>query len=117
MSESQCILRCERNSVLFSLPKVDDVKNRWLQFIFSAIPEQHNSNLLLCARHFTDDCFSNLGAYNAGFSKHLCLEDGTVPTLHGPESVSESPPVSNIIDISLLNIVLCVKCAVHPVDL
>ncbi|KAA0721671.1 hypothetical protein E1301_Tti022459 [Triplophysa tibetana] len=99
MSGRQCVLCFERKSVLFSLPKVDDVKNRWLRFIFSTKPDQYNPNLLLCARHFTDDCFSNIGAYNAGFCKRLCLEDGSVPTVFtaGRDSVSQtSAPHQNI---------------------
>jgi len=100
MSRRRCFLRCEIKSTLHGLPKDEGVKKQWLQFIFTMIPQQFNSNLLLCSRHFTDDCFSNLSEVNAGFAKRLFIKDGKVPTLFGPSCTSTckgSQPVSMIL--------------------
>ncbi len=53
-------------------------------------------NFFLCSRHFTDDCFSNLGEFNAWFTKHLLLKDVSVPSLFGPAGSTQSQPVSMI---------------------
>ncbi|XP_067298047.1 piggyBac transposable element-derived protein 4-like isoform X3 [Pseudorasbora parva] len=92
MSRRRCFFRCESKSTLHGLPKDEDVKSQWLKFIFTMIPQQFNANLLLCSRHFTDDCFSNLAEVNAGFAKRLFIKDGTVPTLFGPSCTSGSQP-------------------------
>ncbi len=94
MSRRRCALHCEGKSVFFSLPKDEAVKSQWLKFVFRTIPQQYSPNLVLCPRHFTDDCFSNLNAYNAGFSSRLLLKEGSVPGLFVPASPSESQPVS-----------------------
>ncbi len=44
--------------LFFFLPKDEAVKNQWLKFIFTAIPQQYSHNLVLCPRHFTEDCYS-----------------------------------------------------------
>uniref|UniRef100_A0A8C1SGL6 THAP-type domain-containing protein n=1 Tax=Cyprinus carpio TaxID=7962 RepID=A0A8C1SGL6_CYPCA len=92
MSRRRCVLRCESKFVLFSLPKDEAAKNQWLRFIFSTVPQQYNPNLGLCSRHFTDDCFSNLGEFKARFTKRLLLKDGSVPSLFGPAGSTESHP-------------------------
>ena len=90
MSRRQCVFNCKGKFVLFSLPKNEDQKNQWLKFIFTTIPEQYNKSLLLCSQHFTDDCFSNLGEFKAGFSKRLAIKEGSLPTLFRTTSISES---------------------------
>ncbi len=95
MSRRRCALHCEGKSVFFSLPKVEAVKSQWLKFMFRTIPQQYSLNLVLCPRHFTDDCFINLNAYNARFASRLLLKEGSVSSLLGPASPSdESQPVS-----------------------
>ncbi|XP_056628287.1 glycerol-3-phosphate acyltransferase 4-like isoform X2 [Triplophysa dalaica] len=87
-----CVLRCETKSVLFQLPKQERLREKWLQFIFQRIPKGYNPRVVLCARHFTDDCFDNLGAFSAGYVKRLSLREGAIPTLFGPFSSTESQP-------------------------
>ncbi|XP_056596027.1 uncharacterized protein si:ch211-236l14.1 isoform X2 [Triplophysa dalaica] len=87
-----CVLRCETKSVLFQLPKQERLREKWLQFIFQRIPKEYNPRVVLCARHFTDDCFDNLGAFTAGYVKRLSLRVGEIPTLFGPFSSTESRP-------------------------
>ncbi len=47
------------------------------------------------SRHFTDD-FSNLGEFIVGFTKHLLLKDGSVPSLFGSAGSNESQTESMI---------------------
>ncbi|XP_068077127.2 piggyBac transposable element-derived protein 4 isoform X4 [Danio rerio] len=92
MSRRRCVLRCERKLVQFTLPKEESARKQWLDFIFTRTPKRYSPNLVLCSRHFTDDCFTNLGAINAGFAKRLKVKEGSVPTLFGPACSSESQP-------------------------
>ncbi|XP_063061927.1 uncharacterized protein LOC134454691 [Engraulis encrasicolus] len=70
---------------LFSLPSSQPLKTQWLNFICSRgvtsklIPK----NVNLCAKHFSEDCFHNLGQYRAGFAQNLKLKSGSIPTLDG----------------------------------
>lgn len=109
MSRRRCFLRCKSKTTLHGLPKDEDVKSQWLKFIFTVTPQQFNPNILLCSRHFSDDCFSNLAEVNAGFAKRLFIKDGGVPTLFGPSCVSGSKPVSMIMYI------LCTECSKYVV--
>ncbi|XP_016361867.1 uncharacterized protein LOC107703658 [Sinocyclocheilus anshuiensis] len=92
MSWRRCVLRCERISTLFGLPKEDTTRNLWLSFIYNTVPEQYNRNIRICAAHFTDDCFLNLGEYKACCAKRLFLKSGATPTLQGPSGTSDSQP-------------------------
>ncbi|MEQ2165631.1 hypothetical protein GOODEAATRI_019114, partial [Goodea atripinnis] len=80
----RCILNCEGENTMYTLPRGEEEKGQWLRFIFSAIPEQYNPRLLLCAVHFTEDCFLNWTQFYCGYSKRLLLKDGAVPTLLSP---------------------------------
>ncbi len=55
------MFRCESESTLFGLPKEDTTRNQWLSYIYNTGPEQYNANIRVCAAHFTEDCFLNLG--------------------------------------------------------
>jgi len=84
------------------------VKNHYLKFIFTTIPQQYSPNLL-CSRHFTEDCFFNLNAFNEGFASPLLLKDGSVPSLFGPASSS-----SELQPVSIIDICCCyVLCSMH----
>lgn len=95
MSRKRCtILGCqEANISLHSLPKDRNIRDQWLRFIFSEIPEHFSPNLTVCSAHFSANCFLNQAQYNAGFSKKLLIKDTAVPTLLGlipnPQGVSK----------------------------
>ncbi len=59
---------CESKSTLFGLPKVDAIRNHSLRLFTT---EQHNPNVQICATHFMDDSFVNLGQYKAGCTKAI----------------------------------------------
>ncbi|XP_056444944.1 zinc finger protein 813-like isoform X3 [Gadus chalcogrammus] len=61
---------------LYFVPSSEPLKNQWVNFIVSG-------NVPVCAKHFTDDCFLNLGQYRAGLDQRLRIKSGSVPTLHG----------------------------------
>ncbi|XP_052429872.1 uncharacterized protein LOC127971108 [Carassius gibelio] len=92
MSWRRCVLRCERKSTLFGLPKDDTARNLWLSFIYNTVPEQYNTNIRVCAAHFTEDCFLNLGEYKANCAQRLLLKSGAVPTLQGQSGASDLQP-------------------------
>ncbi|XP_056312320.1 uncharacterized protein LOC130223502 [Danio aesculapii] len=93
MSRRRCALKCEGKVVFFSLPKDEAVKSQWLRFIFGKIPQKYSPNIVLCSRHFSDESYTNLHAYKAGFAGRLSLKDGSIPSLFGPAcSSTESQP-------------------------
>ncbi len=63
-------MHCEGKSFFFFflLPKDEAVKNQWLKFIFTAIPQQYSPNLVLCPCHFNEDCYSQCWA---SYSKNV----------------------------------------------
>lgn len=79
----RCILQCDGEHAVYPLPRGDE-KDQWLRFIFNTVPTQYNPYLLLCALHFTQDCFLNWTQFYCGLSKRLLLKDGAVPTLQSP---------------------------------
>ncbi|XP_031419109.2 zinc finger and SCAN domain-containing protein 2-like isoform X2 [Clupea harengus] len=91
MSRRRCVLRCEGKSPLYALPKVEQQRSQWLNFVFTNVPSTV-PNILLCVRHFTEDCFKNRAQFDAGFSQLLLLKDGAIPTLCGPSGASGSQP-------------------------
>uniref|UniRef100_A0A8C5FP91 THAP-type domain-containing protein n=1 Tax=Gadus morhua TaxID=8049 RepID=A0A8C5FP91_GADMO len=67
----------------------EDERATWIDFIFEGeVPAIVGKNLLVCANHFTTDCFSNLGQYTEGLAVKL-------PTLHGIPA-SEHPASSKL---------------------
>ncbi len=57
----------ESQSTLFGPPQVDAFRN--------------NPNVRICATHFMDDSFVNLGQCKAGCAQRLFLKKASVPTL------------------------------------
>ncbi len=55
------VFRCESKTTLCGLPKEDTTRNQWLSCIYNTVPEQFNPNIRVCAAHFTEDYFLNLG--------------------------------------------------------
>lgn len=102
MSRRRCIFRCKTKFPLNGLPKDEEVKSQWLQFIFKSntIPQQYSPKLVLCSHHFTEDCFENHAQFKAGYSKRLILKEGAVPTVLGSVKPAESgpQPVSSVIN-------------------
>ncbi len=88
------MFRCERKSTLFGLPKEITRRHLWLNFIYNTVPDQYNTNIRVCAAHFTEDCFLNLGEYKAGCTQRLLLKSGAIPALQGQSGASDSHPVS-----------------------
>ncbi len=69
---------------IFLVPSYEPIKKQWVNFMFSGnAPTQLPKVLYVCAKHFTDDCFHNLGQYRAGLAEHLKIKSGSVPTLLG----------------------------------
>ncbi len=52
---------CKSETTLFGLPKKDTTRNKLLTSIYNTVPEQFNSNIRVCAAHFTEDYFLNVG--------------------------------------------------------
>ncbi|XP_078123330.1 uncharacterized protein LOC144528551 isoform X1 [Sander vitreus] len=74
----------DEHKSLFLVPSPEPLKNQWVNFILSGnAPTQLPKVLYVCAKHFTDDCFLNLGQYRAGLAERLKIKSGSVPTLLG----------------------------------
>ena len=62
----------------------EDERATWIDFILEGeVPATVGKNLLVCANHFTTDCFSNFGQYTEGLAVKLYLYEGSLPTLRG----------------------------------
>lgn len=82
------VLRCvDEEKSLFVLPSTEPLKTQWLNFIFAGnAPKDLPKNINVCAKHFTEDCFHNLGQCRAGFAQSLKIKSGSVPSLASPSS-------------------------------
>ncbi|XP_034057592.1 uncharacterized protein LOC117536713 isoform X2 [Gymnodraco acuticeps] len=88
-----CVLKCEGKCRLFALPKAEPRRSQWLKFIFNNVPSTVR-NTVLCARHFSDDSFTNLAQVEARYAMRLVLKGDAVPTLSGPAGDLVAQPVS-----------------------
>ena len=88
MAERQrtCALCQSKASTLFLLPKTEELREKWLQFIFGEIPQKYGTRLVLCSAHFREDDFVNFGEYSRGFASKLFLKPGVVPSRRLPTS-------------------------------
>lgn len=75
----KCVLGCEGDYPLFTLPKDATIRQKWLDFIFGDFPPP-KKNWYICARHFTDDSFLNKGLFDKGLIGRLSLLDHAIPT-------------------------------------
>ncbi|XP_051536838.1 Krueppel-like factor 8 isoform X1 [Myxocyprinus asiaticus] len=73
---------------LHKLPKDSNMRNEWLKFLFTEVPDRYSPTLTVCSAHFTTDCFVNLPQFNAGFASKLLLKEGRVPTIFDPTANS-----------------------------
>lgn len=77
----RCVFGCSSPRTLFAFPTDPWLRKRWLEFAHledSGI----RSSFRICDRHFSDDCFNNLGLFNAGMTCYLRLIENAVPSLY-----------------------------------
>ncbi|KAM9836746.1 uncharacterized protein ACBR49_019177 [Aulostomus maculatus] len=86
MQSSVCFVCREENRQLFSLPRDEETRERWLRFLFSLYAE----SLRVCSAHFTEDSFLNKAESEARSSARLVLREGAVPTETGTIVTSAS---------------------------
>ncbi|KAJ8277185.1 hypothetical protein GJAV_G00072340 [Gymnothorax javanicus] len=81
---------------IFIIPSGDAaLRNSWITFIFKGnVPVAPASHLFVCAKHFSPDCFANLGQYNAGLAKNLRREKGVVPNIRDPTTAQHTATTS-----------------------
>nr|XP_057926407.1 uncharacterized protein LOC131127981 [Doryrhamphus excisus] len=95
MGPRKCFFRCEGKLAMFSLPTEETIRKKWFKMI---IPEQQEEkNMFVCQRHFTRDCFLNMGQFEAGLSVKLLLKPDAFPTILGrredqPGASQRAPP-------------------------
>ena len=79
------VFGCESKKLsTFVAPSSESLRNQWVHFVFDGnAPTRLPKCVFVCAKHFTDDCFFNLGQYRAGLSERLRIKPGSVPTLIG----------------------------------
>lgn len=79
---------------LHSLPKDPNIRNEWLKFLLTDIPDRYSPTLTICSAHFSPDSFVNLSQFNAGYARKLLLNEGRVPTIF--DRALNPQPVSKI---------------------
>ncbi|KAL0162216.1 hypothetical protein M9458_041612, partial [Cirrhinus mrigala] len=45
---------------LHSLPKDPSIRNEWLKFLYTDVPDRYSPTLTVCSAHFSPDSFVNL---------------------------------------------------------
>ena len=75
-----CVICGNNTPSLHLLPKKEELRTKWLEFIFGTPPANYSPNLVLCSSHFKHSDFHNLGAYSSGFAAKLLLKPGSVPS-------------------------------------
>ncbi|XP_065097580.1 uncharacterized protein [Paramisgurnus dabryanus] len=84
----RCVFGCSNARTLFAFPTVNWLRRKWLEFVHFEEMGVH-INTRVCDRHFTDDCFTNLGRFTSELVKTLTLTETAIPTLY---TVGTSPP-------------------------
>ncbi|XP_049321993.1 uncharacterized protein LOC111193905 isoform X2 [Astyanax mexicanus] len=85
-----CVICGNNTSVLYSLPRNSELRNRWLEFIYGTPPARYNTYILVCCSHFERSDFSNYGEYSRGFASMLILKPGSVPSRRSTTSSQPS---------------------------
>ncbi|KAL2087073.1 hypothetical protein ACEWY4_018132 [Coilia grayii] len=75
-----CVICGSKTSTLYTLPRNEDLKKKWLEFIFGIPPAKYSPAIAVCSDHFNHSDFSNVGAYSSGFCSRLVLKPGSVPS-------------------------------------
>ena len=82
MAGAQCSGVKVKKISTFVTPSSESLRNQWVHFVFTGnAPTRLAKCVFVCAKHFTDDCFFNLGQYRAGLAERLKIKPGSVPTL------------------------------------
>ncbi|KAF4114136.1 uncharacterized protein LOC131539617 [Onychostoma macrolepis] len=94
---------------IFLVPSSELRKKQWVNCIYSGnAPTQLPKVLYVCAKHFTDDRFLNLGQYRAGLAERLKIKSGSVPTLLGSATnLGQASTSSACIQLPLSRDVAC----------
>uniref|UniRef100_A0A8C5HUM5 THAP domain-containing protein 1 n=1 Tax=Gouania willdenowi TaxID=441366 RepID=A0A8C5HUM5_GOUWI len=75
---------------LHRLPASEPFRSAWLSFIFHGnVPTSVGKVIIVCAKHFKDDCFCNLRQYKEGFAERLRLIEGSIPSIFGDDEESK----------------------------
>ncbi|KAG9263183.1 hypothetical protein AMEX_G23189 [Astyanax mexicanus] len=85
-----CSVCGNKTSTLYALPKNEELRTKWLEFIFGAPPDFYNASLVVCCDHFHESDFTNYGAYSRGFSSRLILKPGVLPSLRSTTTDSQT---------------------------
>ncbi len=80
----RCVSLWKRNYFVWD-PKEDTTRNQWLSCVYNTVPEQFNTNIGVCAAHFTE---SGRVAYNAVCTKTVSIK------WSNSSFASDSQPVS-----------------------
>ena len=73
----------DASTSLFSIPKDDNAKKKWMEFIASneAGKDLDCSYIFICSNHFHDDDFTNLVAFKLRGCRKLVLKPNAVPSI------------------------------------
>ncbi|XP_072321146.1 uncharacterized protein [Eucyclogobius newberryi] len=95
----KCIMGCDYFNTLFSLPKEGPARDEWRRFVYYGDMGHRNyfKAMLVCDRHFEDQCFLNKPMFQSGLCSRLHIKPGSVPTIrfnvqHEPSASLEDEP-------------------------
>ena len=72
-----CVVGCREPHKSLHIVPSDNRRTPWLNFIFDGnVPSTVGKHLVVCANHFSADCFGNFGQYQAGLASRLRLTEG-----------------------------------------
>ena len=72
---TRAVIDCEDQSInMHRLPKPQQLRDQWLNFIFNGEVPVVYGDLHVCWNHFTTDCYENLAMVQAGFAKQRFSE-------------------------------------------